>query len=179
MIGPCLSDKLHDWQLIELAGGHEIIDGKDILDLGPSLAVDAYMFWRRSKSYTVIDSDPEILLNLRRVFGSIAKVTIIERNLQHELPFADDTFDTVFDFGTIDNVLGGLTPYGEAWRVLKPGGTFLVSFANRLAFDDDFSPSGDEQRFHRDQILDSLPYGYSWVRATNPEAPRSGMVIRK
>jgi ubiquinone/menaquinone biosynthesis C-methylase UbiE len=39
------------------------------------------------------------------------------------LPFDDESFDTVFDFGTCHHISAPVRALGEIARVLRPGGT--------------------------------------------------------
>jgi len=45
------------------------------------------------------------------------------------LPFPDASFDIVYSFGSAKHWPDPLRAFGECWRVLKPGGEFLVADA--------------------------------------------------
>ncbi|MGB6014167.1 MAG: class I SAM-dependent methyltransferase, partial [Nodosilinea sp.] len=46
------------------------------------------------------------------------------------LPFADDSFDAVTMFDVLEHIPNDKSAIAEAWRVLKPGGSLLVSTPN-------------------------------------------------
>jgi len=52
-----------------------------------------------------------------------------------ELPFADASFDAVFDFGILHHVPAWQVGVAEIRRVLKPGGTFFFEEVTRAALD--------------------------------------------
>lgn len=52
-------------------------------------------------------------------------------NINPTLPFADDSFDTVTNVVSVDYLTKPLEIFREMHRVLKPGGTAIMSFSNR------------------------------------------------
>lgn len=184
MLPPYLGDKLADWNLLRQAGGQELVIGKDVLELGPSFGVDLFCLAPYAKSYTMIESSPEVLDHLRfvvdrwRALGH--DVNLVDANLQHPLAFADATFDLVIDFGTIDNVIAGYAPYREACRVLRPGGMLISTYASRDHFGTAMSDCGDEHRFFAREMRECLRReGMEIVQQYNVDQPRAAIAARK
>jgi ubiquinone/menaquinone biosynthesis C-methylase UbiE len=140
---PDLASKLVDWRALAGAGGEDLIYGKRVLDLGGSYGLDAYMFAHKTTrvldlrdprficavgSYTMIDIEPHSVDWIR---AHCPETTCVLGDI-HDLPFKDESFDTVLDFSTLDNITDPMRGYDEAVRVLAPGGTLLTTFANAL-----------------------------------------------
>lgn len=52
-------------------------------------------------------------------------------NFEQELPFEPDTFDAVLCAVSVQYMQFPLEVFGDVYRVLKPGGVFILSFSNR------------------------------------------------
>lgn len=181
---PHLSDKLIDWRLIENAGGQEIFTGKNVIDFGPSFGLDMITWSFFTKSYTVVDSDPDVLQHIKALSHLFCErnIHVCDHNLRDGLKFYDDaTFDVVIDFGTVDNLINGYEPYREAWRILRPGGTLLTTYANLDYFKQPISDCGDEHRFSPFALLNELfiPLGGRFVTQSGLDQPRAGLVVQK
>lgn len=181
---PHLSDKLIDWRLIEMAGGQELLTDKDVIDFGPSYGLDMITWSFFTKSYTVVESAPDVLAHIWTMKNCFRErdIAIVEYNLQAPLKFFNDgSFDVVIDFGTIDNLISGLEPYREAWRLLRTGGHLFTTFANLRYFKTPISHAGDEHRFDPGELAHSFfpSLGGTIVTRSGEDQPRAGMVIRK
>lgn len=180
---PHLSDKLIDWRLIENAGGQNILTGKDVIDFGPSFGLDMITWSFFTKSYTVVESAPDVLMHIRKMKAAFPDrdIAIVEANLQNPLAFfGDATFDAVIDFGTIDNLVMGTAPYAEAWRLLRPGGHLFTTYANLRYFQAPISECGDEHRFDPTALLDLFSeWGARYITSSGDDQPRAGLVVQK
>ena len=107
----------------------------DVLDLGCGTG----RYWhhlRNLKSLTGVDVSPDMLRLAQhpvREDAIAVPIKLLCVNLT-EISFPDDTFDLVYAIG----VLGRLMPLdgfivSKVWRMLKPGGTFVVSTTDRLS----------------------------------------------
>ncbi len=179
---PHLSDKLSDWRLIELAGGQTIFNGKDVIDFGPSYGLDMITWSYFTRSYTVIESAPDVLehiMPMRNLFPE-RNIKIVDHNLQEAILCDAESFDVVIDFGTIDNVMAGDSPFIDAMRILRVGGLLLSTFANYDHFGMPFSSSLDEHRFVPADLIARLTgLGGKVVITTGLDHPRAGLVMRK
>jgi len=179
LTSPHFSDKIEDWLRIVQAGGEALFTDKDVLDLGPSYGIDTYMFAPKCRSYTVVETAPDVLEHLAKL-QSVVNFNVVVHNLQRTLPFSDASFDLVMDLGTLDNVLGGVLPYQECMRVLRPGGLFLCAFANQEVLGTRFSECGDEERRTYHELVALLTdAGAKDVVGARVMQARAGLIARK
>lgn len=180
---PHLSDKLIDWRLIENAGGQTLFDGKDVIDFGPSFGLDMITWSFFTRSYTVVESAPDVLAHIWKLKNLFRErdISIVEHNLQKPLTFfGDESFDIVIDFGTVDNLISEMEPYREAWRLLRPGGYLFTTYANLRYFKTPISHARDEHRFDPTALLDFFSeLGARYLTHSGDDQPRAGLVVRK
>lgn len=86
--------------------------------------------------------------------------TIVCGDAEH-LPFPDNMFDTVFMTEALEHMLDYNLALSEAGRVLKPGGTFIVTVPNRDWFRYDFY---DKIRDKEMQPVDDHYFRYEEIR---------------
>ncbi|MBC2776826.1 class I SAM-dependent methyltransferase [Parasphingopyxis marina] len=72
-----------------------------------------------------VDPSPELLDRARAAAKAEGIVFDIKGGIAEDLPFADDSFDTVLATFTLCSVQDQARSLAEARRVLKPGGQFL------------------------------------------------------
>jgi ubiquinone/menaquinone biosynthesis C-methylase UbiE len=110
----------------------EAYRGKDLLEIGCSIATDGLEFARRGANYTGVDLTPhsiELAQERFALFGVKGKFVTV--NAEEKLPFPDGTFDHAYSFGVIHHSPDPNRIVREIYRVLKPGGTFTVMLYNR------------------------------------------------
>ena len=105
--------------------------GARILEVGCGRGVALPVFAARLAPATLvgIDIDPVLVeAARRRVLATGIQATVIEADVR-DLPFADESFDLVVDFGTCYHVGGGRSgarlALAQVARVLRPGGLFV------------------------------------------------------
>ena len=111
-----------------------------------------------------VDLDPEQIgraqRRLRGRFGGRIDLRVAS---VEQLPFADASFDAVFDFGILHHVLVWQSAVAEIARVLKPGGTFFFEEVTRAALQRwsyrTFLKHPKENRFSEAEFLDALRTG--------------------
>lgn len=83
-----------------------------------------------------VDLDPlQIERARRRLQGKYAGRFILMQGDAERLPFANASFDAVFDFGALHHVPDWQRAIAEIRRVLKPGGTFFFEEVTRAALE--------------------------------------------
>jgi SAM-dependent methyltransferase len=138
------------------------VDGADVLNLGCFYPEDEEQLAHRARSWVAIDFVEAVVARCRahRIWSSSVRFECAD---MRQLPFPPDSFTLVTDFSSGDHLL--LEDWHrvlvEVSRVLRPGGHFLVCFANREAFIEQFGETWHEQPARIGE------YGY--VRADTPD----------
>jgi ubiquinone/menaquinone biosynthesis C-methylase UbiE len=175
---PTLSDKLVDWHAFVLVGGETFIKTRNVLEIGPSFGLDTIFFAPSAKRWTVLDNAPDVLAwiagHTHRLLPGLDLVSGDAR----KLPFEDDTYQLVLDFGTFDNTGDPWACYAEAVRVLSRHGILITSYANLQVL----GPSDDkwEIRSAPGQLRRYLESMNMWVRYDERhDQARASMIAQK
>jgi ubiquinone/menaquinone biosynthesis C-methylase UbiE len=105
-----------------------LVSGGRVLEIGCGDGGGAAIFSRTfaPSLYHGLDVDPAMLrAALRRRRGAFGQQTAFVRGDAEHLPYADDTFDAVVNFGIIHHLPDWRRGVAELARVLRPGGTFF------------------------------------------------------
>ncbi len=108
-----------------------IQEGKAVLDIGCGAGVDSIMAAKLagpSGAVTGIDLVPEMLARARKNarLAGVDNVHFRESSAE-QLPFSDNSFDVVISNGVFNLVVDKIKALGEVFRVLKPGGRFMLA----------------------------------------------------
>jgi ubiquinone/menaquinone biosynthesis C-methylase UbiE len=111
-------------ELLDLKGGRVLDVGCGPGMLGAELLRRGYEFWG-------VDAAPGMLAQCRRRLGAgRARLAVGDAA---RLPFPDGAFDAVICMGVIGNVRAGAAALAELARLVRPGGTLVVSLPNPLS----------------------------------------------
>jgi ubiquinone/menaquinone biosynthesis C-methylase UbiE len=105
------------------------IAGKDVLDVGCGLAYGTALMAESAKKIMGIDYDAETVVDNQQRYSSITNIAF-QQGAVPPLPFADQSFDVVTAFQFIEHIHDRKEFLKEALRVLKPGGSLLVTTPN-------------------------------------------------
>jgi ubiquinone/menaquinone biosynthesis C-methylase UbiE len=106
--------------------------GKEVLEIGCSIATDGLEFAKQGASYTGVDLTPASIEIARERFGLFEVSGRFEvANAEERLPFADASFDHVYSWGVIHHSPHPENIVAEIYRVLRKRGTFTVMLYNR------------------------------------------------
>jgi ubiquinone/menaquinone biosynthesis C-methylase UbiE len=105
--------------------------GKEIMEIGCSIATDGLEFAKAGADYTGVDLTPhsiELAEERFRLFNVTGNFVVSNAE---ELPFPDESFDHIYSFGVIHHAPAPEKIAAEMHRVLRKGGTFTVMLYNR------------------------------------------------
>ena len=106
--------------------------GRDVLEIGCSIATDGLEFAKSGARYVGVDLTPksiELAKERFNLFGLQARFKVADAETR--LPFPDNSFDHVYSFGVIHHSPVPERIVREIYRVLRPGGTLTVMLYNR------------------------------------------------
>ena len=103
-----------------------LVDAKGrVLEIGGGTGVNLQLYGPGVESLTVTEPEPPMLRRLDRRVREQAPLTKVLRARAENLPFADDSFDTVVSTLVLCGVDDQAQSLRELHRVLRPGGQFM------------------------------------------------------
>jgi ubiquinone/menaquinone biosynthesis C-methylase UbiE len=96
-----------------------------VLEIGGGTGANLQHYGPGVESLTVTEPEPPMLRRLDRKVREQAPLTKVLRARAEELPFADDSFDTVVSTLVLCGVDDQKQSLREVHRVLRPGGQFI------------------------------------------------------
>jgi demethylmenaquinone methyltransferase/2-methoxy-6-polyprenyl-1,4-benzoquinol methylase len=104
--------------------------GGRVLDVGCGPAEMVRALLRLDCEFWGLDPSPRMIEICRTRFGELKNVHFVEGQAG-QISFPDAFFDVVLCMGVIDGLKNSGQVLEEMLRVMKPGGTIIISFANR------------------------------------------------
>lgn len=124
--------KQHDFILRQTA---QIEGAQHILDVGCGAGVTVVALAQAGYTASGVDIAPRMIeLAQQWARHEGARCDFNVASARH-LPYADEQFDVVFALGLLSNIRDDDVALAEMRRVLRPGGTLLVTVANLVALD--------------------------------------------
>ena len=124
-----MNNKIRAWhqERIEvriLKSAANLNTNKKVLEIGCGNGFGTYLIWKyfQPREIQAIDLDPRMIWRARKRYGSIAHFKVASVT---DLPFSDDQFDAVINFGIIHHVPIWERAIEECARVLKHKGKFI------------------------------------------------------
>ncbi|MEH2513126.1 ubiquinone/menaquinone biosynthesis C-methylase UbiE [Nitrobacteraceae bacterium AZCC 1564] len=105
--------------------------GKRVLEIGFGPGYDTLKFLRARAAYTGIDITPENIERTKQHLKFFGYEPDVQQGDAEDLRFPDASFDVVYSNGVLHHVPNVECAFREAWRVLNPGGEFIVLLYNR------------------------------------------------
>jgi ubiquinone/menaquinone biosynthesis C-methylase UbiE len=124
----------------ERAGLHDMRTGLvadavgDVLEIGGGTGANLGLYGPAVRSLTITEPNPAMVKRLERHVAEVAPGTTVLRAPAEDLPFEDDSFDTVVSTLVLCGVDDQPRAVREVLRVLRPGGRFL--FLEHVRADD-------------------------------------------
>lgn len=175
------------WAEYILVDGGARLRGRRVLNLGCFYPEDELRFAATSASWTAIDFAPEVIERCRAMDIPGASFVVMDMRV---LDFVDGSFDIVLDSSSGDHLLRDdfLRCAREVYRVLRPGGEFVVAYSNQDWFvaQGYADPSQGTDAFgywradtHADMRAMLESCGFEYVSCANQHTARSGMLVRR
>jgi len=108
-------------------------NGKKVLEIGVGLGADHQMFAQNGAILHGCDLTERAIENTRKrldLFGLQSKLRVADAE---NLPYADESFDTVYSWGVIHHSPNTLKAVEQIHRILKPGGTSKIMIYHKHA----------------------------------------------
>lgn len=100
--------------------------GQKILDLAAGTGASSIVLAQQGADVTAADFSAGMIAEGRRRYGNVSNISFAEADAM-DLPFDDDTFDTVTISYGLRNVNDPRKAISEMFRVTKPGGTIVIA----------------------------------------------------
>jgi len=129
-----LVQRLYEGPLLQKLGGR--LDGARVLDVGCGRGVGMQILLGQFSAGQVygLDLDPQQVRRAQKRFaGRSEGRVVLAVGSVNNLPFPDEYFDAVFDFGMLHHVVDWQAGVAEIQRVLKPAGLFFFEEVTRAA----------------------------------------------
>lgn len=158
------------------------IKHKTVLNLGCFYPTEELYFGPYAKKWYAIDLCKNVIEKASKLItlDNIKFEVMDMRNLKYQ----DDMFDTVLDFSSGDHLL--FSDYKkviqEVKRVLKPGGTFIILYANIQYYPDKlqncYDLHGFERRTYPKDLYHLLENNNFFILKTDTFSARSGILCK-
>lgn len=159
-----------------------LAEGRDVLDLGCNDGYGTLRVARRARSTVGVDVSPDAIAVARgRAAAAQARFELVDGSA---LPFPDESFDLVITFQVLEHVADAGAFLREARRVLRRGGTLLLTTPNaRLRLDPGMRPWNPFHVRERDAVeLESelrTWFDEVSVRGLEASEPLRGIELRR
>jgi ubiquinone/menaquinone biosynthesis C-methylase UbiE len=157
-----LVQRFYEGPLLLKLGGR--LDGARVLDVGCGRGVGIQILLEQFGAGQVygVDLDSQQVRRAQQRFAGKSKgrVVLTVGNVD-KLPFPNEYFDAVFDFGMLHHVVDWQAGVAEIQRVLKPAGLFFFEEVTRAALNRwiyrTFLDHPSENRFSEAEFMAELP----------------------
>jgi ubiquinone/menaquinone biosynthesis C-methylase UbiE len=153
--------RVYEGPLLRRLGG--AVKGGMVLEMGCGRGAGIEVILQQFHAAHVFGIDLDFLQIERarkRFQGKYGGLFTLIQGDAERLPFADASFDAVFDFGVLHHVPEWKTGISEIRRVLRPGGTFFFEEVTRAALERwiyrTFLEHPAENRFNEAEFLEEV-----------------------
>jgi ubiquinone/menaquinone biosynthesis C-methylase UbiE len=157
-----LVQRLYEGPLLRKLGGR--LDGARVLDVGCGRGVGVQILLQQFGAGQVYGLDvdlQQVRLAQQRLAGESEGRVVLAVGSVEKLPLPDESFDAVFDFGTLHHVVDWQVAVREIQRVLKPSGLFFFEEVTRAALNRwiyrTFLDHPAQNRFSEAEFMSELP----------------------
>ena len=121
-------------KVLELITNLGLSDGATCLELGCGGGQNAFKYTELGLDVHGVDSSKELLKTAHELAANERNLHFSNVDLNNRMPFDEASFDLVVVVGTLQYLSEPSICVKEVYRVLKPGGYFIVAQRNALSF---------------------------------------------
>ena len=114
--------------------GFNRFENKRILEVGCGLGTDLRQFALGGADVVGLDMSSNSVALAQKGFAVFGIEGRFVNADSERLPFDDSVFDVVYSFGVLHHTPDTQSAIDECWRVLKPGGQFIIMLYNRQSW---------------------------------------------
>ena len=118
-------DYLMDWKSAQ---------GNSVLEIGLGLGADATRWATHAKEFVGADLTVAAVEATARHLEILGLEGSVQEGNAENLPFKEDRFDIVSSHGVLHHTPDTLATLKEVYRIVKPGGQFIVMFYSKNSF---------------------------------------------
>lgn len=108
--------------------------GKSVLEIGLGIGADATRWATHADSYTGVDLTAEAVTATQTHFKHLGLKGVIRQGNAEALDLDSAKFDIVYSHGVLHHTVNIENTFREIYRVLKPGGQFIVMLYAKGSF---------------------------------------------
>ena len=121
-------------RVLDMIRDLNLAKGSKVLELGCGGGQNAIKYAELGFEVHGVDSSEELLKTAREIDIPETKLEFSNVNLDKKMPFQDESFDAVVVVGTLQYLMEPSACVQDVFRILKPGGFFIVCQRNALSF---------------------------------------------
>ena len=133
-----------------------LIKGLKVCDIACGAGYGSHLMAGSASHVTGVDIDSLTIEQAQHQFGDLNNLTFVQANAL-QTPFADDTFDCVVSFETLEHLTEHTDLLQEFKRILKPAGLLVISTPDKDIYSGDVAHNEfHEKELNKSEFIDLM-----------------------